>query len=187
VAVDLPEPLRRLIWEKIITPLKGIPAKVSYVREESLHITLKFMGDVEEADLKRLYELLTSSICGFGEIFLMTEKTGYFGARNFPQVLWLGLTGDTGRLALLAEKIESATKKLGVGREKKKFLPHITIGRVKSAQNANFLIAKLEESTIQPFQFVVDRVFIKQSILKPQGALYNNLYEIPLKGGSDEK
>ncbi len=151
------------------------------MKSENIHITIKFLGDTETEKLANLNELLAQELQNFGSFKLRIHGYGYFGSRNFPRVIWLGLDGEVEKLGKLAMTVEKEAEKIGA--KKERFSPHITIGRVKSPDNSNYLISKLEECRAPDEEFLVDRIYIKESVLRPDGPIYKNIYEIPIIGG----
>lgn len=149
---------------------------------ENLHITIKFMGDVERDDLNVLSQEIQQRLFSFEKIELELDSCGYFGSKNFPRVIWLGVSGELEKFSSLAKLVESECEKIGVKKEFKDFSPHITLGRLKSPDNSNYLIARLQEFPNLSERFTVERIYIKESILRPEGPIYKDLYEILIGG-----
>jgi 2'-5' RNA ligase len=161
--------------------LKGLSDGVRWVRPEGIHLTLKFLGDVDEgrlADVARGIETATRNIQPF-EILL----GGYGAFPNFrrPRVFWLGIQEDTGVLIRLQRRIEQELEKEGFSPEKRRFTPHLTLGRVKFNENIAKVSQLLSEEDTGADRFRVSEVKLKRSDLLPSGAVYTTLYNIELK------
>ena len=162
------------LLEKINT-IEGIRP----VKHNQLHITLKFLGEVTNQQVMRINQLLED--ISFEKIQLKFDRLGCFPHGKKPRVIWLGISeGDT-ELADLAKIIEKRLVSIGFPREKRKFSPHLTLGRVKRLtpnglkQIEDFL---LQEDYIPKIPEEITSFYLKKSILTPKGAIYETLAEV---------
>jgi 2'-5' RNA ligase len=181
-AIDLPaafiEEIRRLQGE-----LQKAGADVRWVRPEGVHLTLKFLGEAEEKFLEGLTESVRI-VCAVHPCPTLTlAGTGVFPDRRKPRVVWVGLEGDLGALAMLQYDIEWVAEAYGFKPEKRAFSPHLTLGRVRSSRGQQELLAALNGLKPSPLSFTAAEVRLIRSDLKPSGVVYTPLQECPLGGG----
>lgn len=177
VAIEPPpgvrEELARLAQE--LGPRAG---RVRWARPGGMHLTLKFLGDTRPEDVAAMAEALVQAVAGFGELELALDGLGRFPAQGRPRVVWAGLTGQAGRLAELAGRVEEALSPFGYPPEKRPFSPHLTLGRVEKAAPA--LTALLDKAKVRPQGFTVRELAHFRSTLTPRGAIYDKLTQIPI-------
>jgi RNA 2',3'-cyclic 3'-phosphodiesterase len=176
IAVDLPAEIRSALKE-LQQQLRPFTNAARWVAPESIHITLKFIGEVSEA---RIAEIHTALLGLEGEPFPITVRSvGFFPNPRSPRVFWAGL--DAAALPRLAENVETRMARIGFEREKRAFQPHVTLARARETRIDSSLVAAAAKYSEQIFgTFIVDRVFLVQSTLKPSGAIYNKLKEYRL-------
>ena len=104
---------------------------VRWVRPESIHLTLKFMGDIQPEMAERVLDALPPVAARFSPIGLSISGMGVFPNPRRPRVLWAGVHGDLESLAALQLAIDEAVGKLGLPKEQRAFSPHLTLGRVR--------------------------------------------------------
>ncbi|MBM3293072.1 MAG: RNA 2',3'-cyclic phosphodiesterase [Candidatus Aminicenantes bacterium] len=150
-------------------------AAVSWTRESGLHLTLKFLGEIEESQAAGLREPLAGIAAATASFPLLVRGTGTFPPGRPPRVLWVGLEAPSD-LAVLQSRIERAAEDAGIPREERPFHPHLTLGRVKANGGLHPLLAELERSGRAEFgRMTVRSVVLFQSDLKPSGAEYTRL------------
>ncbi|NQT34232.1 RNA 2',3'-cyclic phosphodiesterase [bacterium] len=155
-------------------------ARVSWVRSEGVHLTLKFLGDVKVTLLRDIEKLIEDCASRASPFEVTTTVTGGFPNLSKPRVLWVGLDGGES-LGQLQMDIDSALSTLGFERERKRFHPHLTIGRVKSFDRGSELSEYLNNYDFPKIRWMVDRVRLMSSILKPGGAEYRELAGVNLR------
>lgn len=164
IAVDLPETIK----ENLESMSFGIPG-AKWVRPEQLHLTVRFIGEVDGAlfhDIKNI--LAEVSAASFS---LQLKGVGYFPPRGAPRVLWIGLDKSE-PLQLLRKKIDTALLRARIEPEGRKYSPHITLARLKNSpvnKIANFLSGNGLFSQ-EPFQ--VEDFKLYSSVLSPKGAYH---------------
>jgi 2'-5' RNA ligase len=180
IAVPIPADISRNL-EDIISNLKRTGADIKWVKPESIHITLKFLGETDE---KRLLEI-TSAIESLGikksGLEVEVKGIGFFPDKKRPRVVWAGLQENTPFLAESALKIDSAIGTLGFERENRRFSPHLTIGRFRSNRGLTMLIDETEKMKTSSFgSFPIREFNLYSSTLKPSGAEYKVLRSFKL-------
>lgn len=124
-------------------PSRGAVAfdAVRWTAPDNMHITLKFLGDVHQDDVRHLREELDEVAAGSSRLQLTLGSNGCFPGDRTPRVLWTGLDGDLRRMSSLATRLEGAMVKLGFAEERRAFAPHVTVGRVRSGTQKRVLAA----------------------------------------------
>ena len=161
-------------------------AGVALVRPDSIHLTLKFLGDISTAQVDAVQHAVTVAVSGIPELSLTLGRTGVFPSSRSPRVLWVGLEGDLDGLADLQRSVEQATEALGFARERRPFSPHLTIGRVRNGarpeQTRSAMERLLAAKVPAAVRLDVRSVDLVRSILLPSGAIYETLAQFPLAG-----
>jgi len=174
VAIEIPKSIRQQITE-FQAELKKESAQVSWVNADNIHLTLKFLGDVEADQMNRVRVAVQSGCQAVHPFSVKIEGAGCFPNRKNPRVLWIGIDGEMEALLLLQERVENELTKLGFPKEERKFSAHLTIGRVKGPSGIQPVIHKMENSTGRFGEFLVDHVNVMKSDLQPLGAVYSVL------------
>ena len=166
----------RIIQERVKSELTDY--KVKWENPFKFHLTLRFLGDVEEKLLSGISTELGSIEAGFDNIILSTDGIGFFPDKKHPNVVFINFTDTDSRAAFIAEEIEKKLKISGFKPEKK-FIPHITLGRFrrdnKKRIEDNFKI------DVEPFQIILSSFYMMKSVLKPSGSVYEVLKEYKFK------
>jgi 2'-5' RNA ligase len=179
IAIPLPAECRAML-EKIQRTLQSFQADVRWVSVASIHLTLKFLGEVDPGMIAPLDEALKSSVKSLQPIPLRLHGLGAFPNLRNPRVLWCGIDGETARLAQLQHQVEQACASLGFAIEQRPFAPHLTLGRVQGKRNLPPLLEYIKMDSELEARFHADCFHIYKSILKPAGAEYFVLSTIPL-------
>jgi 2'-5' RNA ligase len=161
--------LAMLQWElRKILP----KSQINWVDPANFHITLKFLGDVEDYHINPITKILDNIAHEFRPINLIPNQVGTFGPKNRPHVIWFGYKEDP-ILTALQLSIDKALASLGFEPEKRKFSPHLTLGRVKQITEMNELDYYLLNRQ-QPIyeKFHVGSFQLIESILKQEGPEY---------------
>jgi 2'-5' RNA ligase len=131
IAIDIDAEIRSRI-EKIQNDLKkrlNNSAGIKWVKPQLIHLTLKFLGEVEDENAELIIESLEQACKEIKKFELEFSKLGSFGRP--PKVLWLGMEKQCGELEKLVQNIEVSVESLGFQREERPFSPHLTIARIK--------------------------------------------------------
>ena len=154
---------------------------IRWLAPANLHLTLKFLGNIDESQVEAIGHALTEALRPFPRCTISAKGLGVFPNVKRPRVLWVGLVGD--QLILLAAKVESALAPLGFMPEERSFTPHLTIGRWRQTDRSDRTLEQAL-SKWRSFEFgqsPVDEVILFQSVLKPAGATYTRLRVIALE------
>jgi 2'-5' RNA ligase len=178
--VELPDEVKKNIAE-LANELKAAGAGVKWVEAKNLHISLKFLGWVEDRKLDELTDLTTKAVAGTGSFKARFESIGTFPEGKSPRVIWAGTVEGGERLCNLAKILEETLSKAGFRSEDREFKPHITIARVKEKKGADKLKEKIGNIKEAKFgEALVDRIYIMKSTLTPTGPIYEKVKEVKL-------
>lgn len=181
IAIELPDEIKDAI-DVHIKKLKQTGADVKWVQSKNLHLTLKFLGKTPDSLLPEVNSKLASLSKLHKKFQIQILDAGVFPNIRNPRVIWLGIK-DHEEMIKLQLDIDSAMSELGFEQEDREFTPHLTIGRVKSFKNKDALMKEL--ATLKDADFgkiEVENIALMRSELKPGGAEYSRLSEIPLIG-----
>lgn len=179
IALELPEEVKKEILE-IQRQLVIKNAKIRWVSKENTHLTLKFLGGVEESLMSDIYETINRASKSFNSFQLNLSNAGLFPNKGRPKIIWAGIGGRIPELESLSENCDSAMHRIGFKRENRKFKPHVTIGRIKSLSDAEDLSQRLNDLEIDPIEFEAAKINIIKSDLTSSGAVYTLLNSINL-------
>jgi RNA 2',3'-cyclic 3'-phosphodiesterase len=152
--------------------LREIDAQISWTRPSNIHLTLKFLGGVTASRLERVKDAVERAAKGVKPFEIEVNGTGCFPSPRSPRVLWVGITRVPEDLQSLYEKLEDQLSGVGFEREKRKFSPHLTIGRIRTPHNASRVADSLIATTFAPEQFHASEIIVMRSDLKPTGSIY---------------
>ena len=191
IGIDLDLEVRARI-ERFLEGVQGFAPEARWVRPESLHITLKFIGEQPAERVEAITARLQRVDCSAFEI--RSAGYGFFPTAKAPRVFWIGIDGGS-QLAELAGAIDAATAELGIPREDRAYSPHLTLARGggKSGSpkwregdgpNATFAVLEKRLAAMGELDFgtMMAREFILyQSQLSPGGSKYTKLQRFPLR------
>jgi len=175
-AVELPEEVRTRAAEHAARLRRDFPeVKAGWERPEKMHVTLKFLGDVDASRVPSLTAAAGRSTAGLSSFALSTEGTGAFPPHGSPRVLWLGLRDEAGALALLQRRLEEECYAEGFAREPRPFKPHLTLARIRTPQGARELADAHRQTPFGPVTFEISELILIRSQLGPGGSRYTPL------------
>jgi len=189
VAIDVGDDVRREVT-RVIMMLTGKleavkkPPKVAWVKPAALHVTVRFLGELETADVERLQELIAPPM-PIAPFTLEWRGLGTFPNNKHPRALWLGVINGAAPLAEVeAEVSRRLAGDAAVEIEDRAFLPHLTIGRVKMAGEGVDWPKLLQSAEVRRATSTVDRVTMYRSVLSQYGPNYTGLVSAPLVGNN---
>ncbi len=183
IAIELSETLKNEL-ARLQQELKKCGADVRWVKPENIHLTLKFLGDIEEQIVEDVVKIIQGTCSTFKPFSLDIKGTGLFPNPRSPRALWVGVNGSEDVIRFQGE-INDRMSALGFKREKRRFTPHLTLGRFKSPQDKDPLLEKivlLKNRSLGRMNVLT--ISLMQSELSPAGAQYRRLADIPLGPGS---
>jgi RNA 2',3'-cyclic 3'-phosphodiesterase len=169
IALELPQEIKAYLGE-IISGLRQKNKSVKWVQDEGLHITLKFLGSIDEGLVPSLSRELDAIAASFPAAHVSLSRLGAFPDTRRPRVVWAGLSGDTAILADIAAIVDKMCTSFGMEPEKRPFRAHITIGRLKIPTVVD-LAQEIREKG-----FTIKNLMLYKSELTPSGARYSVLH-----------
>jgi RNA 2',3'-cyclic 3'-phosphodiesterase len=171
IAIDIPQGIKSSISE-IIRKIGRVDG-VRWVSESSMHLTLKFLGEVKDDLVPGLGRKLKAVSERHKPFSAAIRGSGAFPSLKRPNVLWIGFEKSE-PLKALASDIESELAELGFARENRPFSPHLTIGRVKDLRGIEPVAQELSTYKDTFFGTIdVDEILLMKSVLRPSGAEYS--------------
>ncbi len=147
-------------------------ADVKWVRPETIHLTLKFLGSVSEENLADISREIREVVSSTDPFDMSLGEVGVFPSWKRPNVIWVGIDGAKDILEEIAAGIEDAMASLGFEKETRGFKSHLTLGRVRSPKNREKLEKISEDIEINPVAVHVSGIVLFKSELTPQGAIH---------------
>lgn len=179
VAIPLPAECQSML-DHMQQELRCYDAEVGWVAIPSIHLTLKFLGDVNPDLVPGLAASLKSASEPESGFELRLHGLGCFPNPRNPRVIWCGIDGDTDALQRLQKKVEAVCDKFSFPPEARAFKPHLTLGRVKGKRNLQPLVDCIKIGSALERRFKVDHFNLYKSTLRPTGAVYAVLDTIRL-------
>lgn len=179
IAIELSEPIRDALGQ-VQAHLKYTGSDVKWVGKNNIHLTLKFLGEVDEDRCEKVKAALDEIAKEFKAFEIDLNGLGVFPSLNAPRVIWVGLDKGAKESTDLAKRIDEAMSKLGFKEETRPFAAHLTIGRIRSSKNRSALCEKIEKLNFDSATAgsqQVDSIILFQSTLTPTGPIYTKLHE----------
>ena len=166
----------------VIDRLAKRASDVRWVRKEGIHITVKFLGEIEEGAARRMRDVLAPIGAIFAPIRARLGDLGAFPSMRSARVIVVKLKEGTKEMQAVFSEIEEGLAQMDVEREKRGLVPHITLGRRRVAKP----FPNGDPLPIEERAFVVEQLVLFKSTLTPGGALYEPIWKIRLEAKTDE-
>jgi len=164
--------------------LRAAEADWKWVRPDTFHITLKFLGEVEGGRISAVWDSVCEAVADSRPFAMALRGLGAFPNLHTPRVAWVGIDEGSAALVGLAAKVESACELHGFERERRPFRAHLTLGRARRPAPNPSLAAAIEGMAGADLgEAAVDRILLMKSQLTPRGAQYEVLEEHLLNHG----
>lgn len=184
IAIELPAEIKKYL-SGLQEKLKATGAEVKWVKPLNIHLTLKFLGEIDQEQFKRICETLDRITKESAGYTISLGSVGAFPKITSPRTIWAGIEKGGQQTQDLAERIEVELVKIGRPKEIRPYSSHITIGRTKSPLNRNRLIQELnnlaDSPEALPSEFPVTKIILYKSTLTIGGPIYEVLHEANLK------
>jgi len=175
IAIEIPENIISQFHE-LQESIKVYGFKIRWVRSENIHLTLKFLGDVEAVKIGEIAGSISETVEGYTPLSLKAKGIGVFPSIKRPRVLWVGLTGQLESLVRLQKTLDENLKVLGFPGENRPFKGHLTLGRIKDKIDVKkFADALMAFRNFESETFTAGQIVLYKSELKPSGAFYTEL------------
>jgi 2'-5' RNA ligase len=184
IPIELPEEMQTRLKQVISHLKENLPElQVRWVPAQNIHLTLKFLGDVSDANYEILTKILAAEAATHKSFVFSIGGLGAYPNNRRPRVIWVGVEAPNDML-MLQRGIDAETARLGYASEKRKFTPHLTLGRVSrnaSARDIRTISQVLEKSEVGFLGVArVEEICLYRSELKPGGAVYTRLFTAKL-------
>lgn len=177
IAIDLPEAIHRALSRHQQSFRAACP-EARWTRPEGIHLTLKFLGEISDAQSEEVTEAL-QKLGRFVPFTVEVEGFGFFPNSRRPRVFWAGVKAPSA-LAEWVERVETSMEKLGFPRELRPYQPHLTLARFKEPRPQPALQELLEkEQNLSLGVFQASEFFLYESKLSSQGAIYRQMARFP--------
>lgn len=184
IAVPIPAELKTELG-RFQEKLKRIGADVKWVRPESMHLTLRFMGNLTLSEIQLAGEAVFQVAKKFAPFSVELKGFGTFPPGRRPRVLWIGLAQGEKELKEIFQNLEQELISRGLGEADKPFAGHLTLGRIKTSKKLDFILEYFKKEAEKSFGvFEAKTICLFQSQLHPEGAIYTALREEVLAGRS---
>jgi len=179
IAIELDRPIKEALIG-LIRELRATRADVRWAAPSGMHLTLKFLGPIDEGQVLRVKDVMVRTTGRYKAFPLKLEGTGAFPGEQNPRVLWVGIVAAAELTALQAD-LDTALEAEGFQRERRDFRPHLTLGRVKGPDRLPLAVTELAKHRGETFgSMVATRISLFESLLHPEGAEYRTVFEAPL-------
>lgn len=182
IAADIGEDIRARL-KSAQDELKKSRDDIKWVRPRGIHLTLKFLGNVDSGIIQGIVEAVKVKCLSHEPFVLRVRGIGCFPGVKRPRVIWAGAEDPEGRLRSLQQDVVLSLVPLGFEKEGRPFRGHLTLGRVRRGRIGQGLRGMIEERS--EFEFGIlhfDKLILFRSELRPEGARYTVLERIPLMG-----
>ncbi len=181
LAIEPPEDILNEISRLQEKLKREISGRLSWTRPQGQHLTLKFFGDISKEDITTISAAVQKRVVAEQKLNLKIEKMGVFPDAKRPRVLWCGITCDVERLINLQKKLDGDFAAIGFPAEDRSFKAHLTLARIKDPRDITGMSEALKKyDSFKAGEFTADKLFLFQSTLSPQGAVYTQLAEFAL-------
>ncbi|MFW6150888.1 MAG: RNA 2',3'-cyclic phosphodiesterase [Chloroflexota bacterium] len=158
---------------------------VKWVRPEAIHLTLKFLGNIQAGRQADVTDAVRRAVRGARPCHLEVSGLGGFPSLQQPRVLWVAVSGDIDQLQALQQEIDNALADLGFPREERRFVPHLTLARVRQGASSRERKALGDVAVplrqTRSYPLVATSVSLMRSQLTPDGAIYTCLSKADLR------
>ena len=182
IAIDLPKAVR-LFLDEVQQDLKSYDLPIKWVRPQNIHLTLKFLGEIETAQTAKIAAAMTLAAENCTGVCLTAKEIGVFPDLKRPRVIWAGVKGQLEILENLQRILDHHLADIGFLKDRRIFRAHLTLGRVKGkiiSARMKTAIAGLKSYESEAFE--ADRIILFKSELRPAGAVYTRVQQAFFSG-----
>ena len=182
IAISLPKELKKFLKD-LQGQLQTSGLKASWPKPETMHLTLKFLGNINISKLDSFRTCMMKAVTGISIHTLYASGIGVFPSVKKARVIWSGTRGQTDVLEKLANRLEVILfEDMGIKKENKRFSPHLTVARVKKPIFPKTMIKLLQEfKDFHSEEFFVSEIKLFQSELSSSGAIHKTIFSVPFK------
>ena len=181
IAVDISSALRSVAtgW---IRRLSQVTYDYRWSEPENLHVTLNFLGDVPDADIPTVCDRVRDTVAGSGSFEMSLQSLGAFPKNRQPRTVWMGVGDGAEQLRAIQAQLTTALLKLGFPKDRHRYSPHLTLGRLKRGGHWSSRVVEIIEANqeLSPAECQVNEVVVYSSYLEKSGPSYSAMSRIEL-------
>ncbi len=183
LAFEIPDEIKETVLS-IYKGLKESELDIRWVREENIHLTVVFMGNVQEKDIDAIEKEVKKVCSKYAPFRIKVKGAGVFSNLRNARVLWIGVKGDIERMSYFRNSLQKKLKPFGIKEESRSFSPHLTVGRFRKGFNDPKRLKELIEKfkDIESSEVILKELSLFKSDLRPDGAVYTKLNSWPING-----
>jgi 2'-5' RNA ligase len=181
IAIEVPSEIKSAFIE-LQNDLKIAKADVAWTNPDNVHLTLKFLGEIDKKLISEVEKVCLETIANMRPFKLSINGTGVFPNPRHPRVLWVGLGGEVESLEQLQEQLDERLGGIGFDNEEKDFQPHLTVGRIRSNKNLRELLTRSDSYRLPALTFEVREIVLMKSDLLSSGACHTELARARMNG-----
>ncbi|MEE8423121.1 MAG: RNA 2',3'-cyclic phosphodiesterase [Thermodesulfobacteriota bacterium] len=158
------------------------PGKIAWVKPENIHLTLKFLGEIEEGRREQIFLSLKEVTSKYSPFDVLIKGLGCFPRIENPRVVWVGIACEGDELFSLQKDVDTCLNKLGFPEDKRKYHAHLTLGRIKVLKERmrwKEIVGSFQDVEVGTLN--VEKIVLFKSTLRPAGAVYTVLGEAFLR------
>jgi 2'-5' RNA ligase len=180
IAISLSTDLKAKLTD-LQQEFRSLPVEAAWVREAGFHVTLKFLGEIEPAQVSSITSCMVEATGGYSPFAITLSGVGIFPDESHPRVLCVRIQDEQEHLVRLQRGLDVALSRLGFRPEERPFTPHLTLARLKRvARRAEFFACIERHRGTMVGTCQVDRLELFESLLHPTGARYLTVTVVPL-------
>ncbi len=182
LAFELPPDIKKEV-ARISVEVKKSGIEAGWVKPDNIHLTVIFMGDVDEKDIPAIISGIDNTVGKYEPFRISLGGMGIFPDARKPRVLWLGLDGEIERLASLRDAMQTPLEVYGIEQEKRAFRPHLTLGRFRKPVKDRDALKKCIDTyrDISGPDGKLDELILFKSDLRQGGSVYSRIHSWPLR------
>jgi RNA 2',3'-cyclic 3'-phosphodiesterase len=183
LAFELPTQIRETL-SAISAEGKAALRDIRWVRVANIHLTVVFMGNVAATQIEPIKEVVAGACDDYAPFRIQVSGIGTFGNRRNLRVLWIGLTGDGGRMSVFRDQLQQGLAPFGIEAERRPYKPHLTLARFQKGASAGRALGALLEKyqDVTSPEVLLEELVLFKSDLEPGGAVYTPMGTWPLRG-----
>ncbi|MFA5155843.1 MAG: RNA 2',3'-cyclic phosphodiesterase [Candidatus Omnitrophota bacterium] len=184
IAIDMPKEVKTRLG-RIEEQLKTSGADAKWVEPANIHITLKFLGEIDEKTKESAVAAIKDTAEENAAFSMQLSSAGAFPDIKYPRIVWVGADAGSAETVKIAKSLEERLEKIGIPKEDREFACHITIARVRSGRNRLKLTEGIEKISAELknecLRLQAGKITLFKSSLSPKGPVYEAVYEASLK------
>lgn len=179
IALEISEEVMESVTD-LLSTFRQAGADIRWIRPEAMHLTIKFLGELDTGQVDTVKEVLREVVPGQSPFSIKVSGVGGFPSLNNPKVIWAGIP-QSKELETLHMSLDKALAEEGFEPDSRIFVPHLTLGRIRSRSNIREALPVIQDAGGHAFGKIdVSEVILMKSHLRPEGPLYSDLVRVRL-------